>query len=880
YVFATNLFYDSQWSKMLGTNGAEAIKVIIATGSTLPIAILLGMTFPFVAAGLSRRDGDSGKASLPMLYFTNSLGACFGILFASYVLIPFLGNANTLRIAGVINFVLCGFFWYLSTRYDNVAQKKQQEQTPNPIPQTPYPKTKWWLLFVVVTGMTSFIYEIVWIRLLSLLMGSSSHSFDQMLSAFILGLALGGLACKRLLAKNFNPMKLLAYAQILMAFFAVCTLYFHVPFWAAMNEAHQIFNQTASGYIFWSMFKYALAVLWMVPTSFFAGMTLPILTYWLVKKTGSEGLVGTVYGWNTIGAIIGSIGTGLFLLPIFQLKGALLIGVFLDLMLGLIILFKFFPAYRKNLAFIAVCVLAFAPSLFMDFDPARITSGIFRSYLSVKEREKVEVRHGKTATISLHTSEGGVYVRTNGKADASLATERNKPISGDELTQSATAFIPIAMRNEPYTAAMIGLGSGMGSHYLLADPLLERLDCVEIEEEMIKLARKGFYPYNHRSFDDPRMFLHVGDARTFFHTQNRTYDVIVSVPSNPWVSGVSSLFSLEFYHHIKRYMNPGAQLVQWLQLYEFNNELLLNIIKALDESFDHVTVYNVPDEPDIVIIASDKPIYQKHIGRFQTDSVLVDEFQKILLPWHFFGEQNFLFDASSIRPVLEMVEANSEYIPVVDNRAEQARFVNTYVGFISAFDSCQVCWSAFLDPERYAPRKAFRDSLIQSLARNSYLENNLFLSLKYRDDFFDWFAFWSDYREWSAQAPFTEARDTIPLYAELRSLFLAGELPVPIAVELEFMDLAMRERYEEAAKMIPLMAEHFDLRESDEFLLRHIFLIGMLGGERDYMRSIFLSIYRPNRYLDKAEKYLMKTVAGVPDRVRKTVLQDRAVKEE
>ena len=133
YIFATNLFYDSEWSRALGTGGAETIKICIATFSTLPVAILLGMTFPFIAAGLSRRDGDSGKTSLPLLYFANSLGACFGILFASYILIPTLGNANTLRIAGIINFILFIFFWKISSSESKV------ETTHYQLPTTHYP---------------------------------------------------------------------------------------------------------------------------------------------------------------------------------------------------------------------------------------------------------------------------------------------------------------------------------------------------------------------------------------------------------------------------------------------------------------------------------------------------------------------------------------------------------------------------------------------------------------------------------------------------------------------------------------------------------------------------------------------------------------------
>jgi len=875
YVFATNLFYDSEWSRAIGTNGAEAIKITIATCSTLPIAVLLGMTFPFIAAGLARRDGDSGKTSLPMLYFTNCLGACFGILFASYVLIPQLGNANTLRIAGVINFVLCGFFCWVTKNSENLHSEKPivHSNKPNAI--------KWWLLFALLTGLSSFIYEIVWIRLLSLLMGSSSHSFDQMLSAFILGLALGGLACRKLLARNFEPLKMLAFAQILMAFFAICTLYFHVPFFSVMNEAHQIFNQTATGYAFWSIFKYVLAVLWMVPTSFFCGMTLPILTYWLVNKTGSEGFVGSVYGWNTIGTILGSIGTGIFLLPLLQLKGALMVGVFIDLLLGIVILFKFYPSYKKNFAFIAICVLAFLPCIFVDFGNDRISSGIFRSYRLKPYNESIEVRNGKTATISLHESQDIVYIKTNGKADASLMKDRSRAIEGDELTQAATAFMPMAMRAEPYNAAMIGLGSGMGSHYLLADPLLKRLDVIEIEAEMVKLSEKGFFPHNYRSFYDPRMYLHIGDARTFFHTQNLSYDLIVSVPSNPWVSGVSSLFSIEFYHHIKRYLKPGAHLVQWLQLYEFNNELMLHIIKALDESFKYVSIYRVPDEPDVVMIASDEPIFQKHIDRFKNDSTLIREYERLHLPWYFFGEQNFLFNASNIKPLLEVVETNSEYIPVVDNKAERARYINTYVGLMSAFDSCQVCWPAFLDPEDYAPRKIFRDYVEGqhelTLPSNLYLEDHLYYSLKNRAEGFDWESFWKDYRKWSAKIPLTETRDSIPLYLELMDVVASGDLPASIALEVKFSDLVAHKKYKEAADLIPLLDEFIELRAADEFFLRHLFIVGMLGGQKDYLRNMFLKVYMPNSFFDKAEKYLMKSVAGVPNRVKKDVLQDRAV---
>ena len=269
YNTLTEFFFNSELTASLSTRGAEICKVILATASTLPIAIAVGMTFPFIAAGLMRKSGT--EISLPRLYFTNSFGSAIGILVTSYTLIPIFGNHATLCIAASINFLLAGIFAFIGLTTSPETIKSEQEESTDSSPVSKKmnmpPKTAW-LWIAAITGMTSFIYEIVWIRLLSLLMGSSSHSFDQMLSAFILGLSLGSLVSGKFIKKD--SLIILAFAQIFMAFFALCTLYFHQPFWAMMNEANQIFNPTASGYVWWSVFKYLLSMLWMIPTSFFA----------------------------------------------------------------------------------------------------------------------------------------------------------------------------------------------------------------------------------------------------------------------------------------------------------------------------------------------------------------------------------------------------------------------------------------------------------------------------------------------------------------------------------------------------------------------------------------------------------------------------------
>lgn len=896
YNLLTGIFYDSEFTASLSSSAAEVVKVILATGSTLPIAIAVGMTFPFIAAGLMRKSG--AEISLPMLYFTNSLGSAIGILATSYLLIPVVGNHATLCVAAGINFLLAVIFSFIGLSTSPVPTVDEDAEDPNEDyvarHNLPMPHKNMWLWIAAITGMTSFVYEIVWTRLLSLLMGSSSHSFDQMLSAFILGLAIGSAVSGKLLKKD--SLVVLSLAQIFMAFFALCTLYFHKPFWSMMNEANQIFNPTSDGYVCWSLFKYLLSLLWMVPTSFFAGMTLPLITLILTRAFKSEAPIGKVYGWNTLGSIIGSAGGGLLLLPLLQLKGALVLAAVLDFAIGFILLVAYRKRFRHSVMFYVVAAMMVFPAIFVKFDPALITSGAFRSYKNLHPDEKIRVIDGKTATISFHESAVHYYVKTNGKADASMSKDRESPISSDELTQAATAFMPMAVMDKPYDAAMVGFGSGMGAHYLLSDPLLKDFDCVEIEEAMMDLA-KGFYPWNSRGYDDPRIHIFIDDATTFFHTNRRQYDMIISVPSNPWVSGVAGLFADEFYAKMRRYMKPGGLWVQWIQTYEFNDLMFLNILKALDKNFPYVSLYKSTDEPDIIMIASDQPVYQKGIGRFSTDTVLVNEFQRIHREPEFFGERNFLFTSKMVAPLLEGVEPNSVFVPMVDNNAEEARFTHSEAHIVEMFDSCEVCWQQFLDPAEFALRRGARvaamlkqendpitargllsyandllakapavdsvqlaeaDSLTQESPADSTVgeaqESAYLQELEKSEDFQK---FRDEYIEWIRRVPL-EARDTNEVYVKVRELVQKNAVPASFRDEFNITEAARAKDYHQAAVYIAKFYDSYEMRAMDELFLRNCVVLSLLANEPELAIAIYKDAIEGNESFFGVERRLIK----------------------
>src|SRR5574340_18237 len=202
---------------------AHAYSWTVSAILILPQAVLLGMTFPLMSGALLRRFPGTPGNSLAMLYFTNSMGAAVGVLASGFFLVRAAGLPGTIVLAGLINLGLALVVWRLSGDEDRgavaVAVPKEAARSGEAAPRYRY------LLFAsLLTGLASFIYEIGWIRMLSLVLGSSTHAFELMLSAFILGLAFGGLWLQRRIDALADPVRLLVIVQVAMGLLALATL--------------------------------------------------------------------------------------------------------------------------------------------------------------------------------------------------------------------------------------------------------------------------------------------------------------------------------------------------------------------------------------------------------------------------------------------------------------------------------------------------------------------------------------------------------------------------------------------------------------------------------------------------------------------------------
>ncbi len=698
FVGVSDGFHFSILPSIESATLGSALKWTAASVLILPQSVLLGMTFPLMSAGIIRRYPDHPGGSLAMLYFTNSIGAAVGVLASGFWLIRLVGLPGTIFTAGILNIALALTVWILVKLDPEPAPAPAEPSRASDAASRDGLAT---LFFVAagITGAASFIYEISWLHMLSLVLGSTTHSFELMLSAFISGLAFGGLWIRRRIDRLSNAVRFSGWVQILMGAAAVSTIPLYILTFDWMAAILGALENSDQGYVLFTVMSHAIALFVMVPTTFLAGMTLPLFTHVLMQGQQGERAIGRVYASNTLGAIAGVLFAVHIDLPLLGLKTLICFGAMLDVFLGLVLLHKSQARDQAGgtLGPVVPGLLVGGAALLVvlvgvNLDPKRLASGVYRYGEAELDEQTTAVyyKDGKTASISLIARSGLLTISTNGKPDAAIQMDPLRPGTSDEITMVMAAALPLTYNTEARQIANIGLGSGLTTHTFLADSLVERMDTIEIETAMVEAA-EGFGERVARAFSDPRSTIHVEDAKTFFSLANRRYDIIVAEPSNPWVSGVASLFSDEFYRTLQNYLATDGIFVQWLQLYEFNDALAFSVLKALSRNFDDYVVYNT-DNTNVLIVA--KPNGQ--LGEPSFDRVSRGELGADLERVGLRGADDFRVRMTGSRAIIEPllahspVPANSDYFPYLDLNAGRARFRTEIAGLFTAWSTANV----------------------------------------------------------------------------------------------------------------------------------------------------------------------------------------------
>jgi spermidine synthase len=603
-----------------------------------PACALMGGTLPLLVRQLTARDESLDHAT-GWLYGINTLGAATGCYLAGFHLLPSLGLLWTNNLAAAVNITIGFVSLLVGSQLGGSTRVKQKPQpAPDLSTNAGWRPTLLGLYFgTTLAGCAALILEMTWSRQLALVLGGSTYAFTATLFVVLLGMAVGSLifhvALRRVAS---SPMVPIAAVGILL----ITALAGKLLLPTLSQTAGDMTVQHLRG---WQIANGALCVGMSAAVEFIPAVAMGLLFPLFVHLTYAGGprvgrAVGDIYGWNTVGSIAGAGLTSVLLFPWIGTAGALaLAAAFYSIALLVIIPWRGRTNQLRGggAAVAAALLVAF---LGRPIDPRKTDVGFFlygdsptiRAELEVDEQGRSLIsplffREGASSNVFVTTfGQNQVNLRVNGKIDASSG--------GDMVTQLGSAFIPRIFKHDAKEVAVIGFGSGCTPGKSLLFPGTN-VTCCEIEPAVYE-ASEFFGPWNSRPHEKTRAALEarnaqlpesqrvsperiaaearfsmiLGDGRTAIQGTSKKYDLIISEPSNPWLAGVSGLFTKEFFHAAREHLTDDGVLAQWLQAYHFTLDDYLMIVRTLRSEFPHCGMLALCLGQDTILLASKKPL--------------------------------------------------------------------------------------------------------------------------------------------------------------------------------------------------------------------------------------------------------------------------------
>jgi predicted membrane-bound spermidine synthase len=607
-------FFAAAGSKLLDHSGwLLLLKGVLSAGLLLGPTILMGGTLPVLAAWLQKSTTDAGRRSA-RFYSTNSLGAVCGAGLAGFYLVTWLGLHLTLQMTALVN-VIIGFTAVGIARRQ-AAQPSSTPAAKAAVPAQPQLQSaasvfRWGCVLVALTGAVSMGLEVLSSRCLCLIFGASLQAFAIVLMAFILGIGVGSavIASPR---RKTSPKEITTIALVLGAAGWIGLLVFNIEGLVEIyRQARTGLNSTIMGYRYYQVMAAIFSIFVLGLPAAAIGSVLPL---WIRVVSETSDLLGDRVGrlltWNTLGAVGGVLLTGFVLMPKLGLRGS-----FAALALMLVAAALFVAWARRQ--WIAMAVAVIVGGLLVVVSAAGgegwrlvLSSGVFRlrgteaPAISIREgRKSVRLRfYEDAADATVSVEENGppnsrqLALRVNGKPDASTY--------GDLSTQLLLAYLPLMAKPDSQDVFVFGMGSGITAGATLGYPI-ERLTVAENCEPVLRAAGL-FAPWNNGVLTNARTRVCREDARTVLKLSPRQYDVIIAEPSNPWMIGVGSVFSREFYELSASRLKPGGIMVQWFHVYEMSDGIVEMVMRTFGTVFPVVEIWDANDG-DLILLGSKQP---------------------------------------------------------------------------------------------------------------------------------------------------------------------------------------------------------------------------------------------------------------------------------
>ncbi|MBF0299647.1 MAG: hypothetical protein HQK51_13055 [Oligoflexia bacterium] len=622
---------------------------------------LMGTTLPLLAKYLYQQSNNQLPIKLPTLYGVNALGGLTGILLAGFFLMPTLGHHRTIMTAVWLNFALVAiaiiFFtgekfpslkeWKVGFKAIFTSTKKQdKENEKNAISNYKLNKKSslsyLWLL--LVSGMVSLMVQILWNRLTAMVFGPSVYVFALVTATILSGIVLASFILQRFSSNiSFNK-KFLIFLPALagICFWIGTNLFTKCPYW--VFYWHQIWKVDHSTYMLLSL---ATMLLVLLPASTLIGMLFPLtISVFTWDHPRAHSTLAKGYSLNIFGLVAGAILASFIIMPLsgieFITKTIFYLLIATSIMLAWI---HYNPKNEKinqlvrddqsdqivqsehkkltshpftiTIAILIITLPILA--IFESFNWYILTAGLFYNRRTVKDEKQLkedgllnvsnygnwpinfilDKKDDPYATISIHEyieDKNTRLFKINGKVDGNS--------TGDEHTCKLVGMLPMLFKPDAKNILIIGLGTGISFQKTLDYPLLTKSTLVELSPSMINFSKKYFNHLNKDVWDNPKTQIINRDGREYLKHSKENYDLILSEPSNPWLDGVSSLFTQEFFKLAFNRLNEDGMLLNWFHGYGLDCITVISVLKAMSSVFPSVLVFK--KDGDYYLLAQKK----------------------------------------------------------------------------------------------------------------------------------------------------------------------------------------------------------------------------------------------------------------------------------
>jgi spermidine synthase len=606
--------YGAVWRRFhLSFGPFTVLRFLLASAMLVVPTMMMGATLPLLAHDLARRRP---QIRATWLYSLNLLGAVLGAAAAGFMLMPSVGVWGTIFAGAMIN-IAVGVVVYLLPPAGEPAKSDAPVEAVAPSPLL--------LSVAFVSGLLALATQVAWTRVLCLIVGSTTYALSAVLVSYLIALAAGSAyaarraARERSITTDLMVMHLLSGAALVASIYAVNQL----PFWYL--DLYRWWAPEAQAGVVGRSITIALGVLF-VPV-FFAGTVLPLsMAASLPRQSrGTATAVGRIVAVNTVGAICGALLSGFIFVPLLGTQRTLLIVALTTGAMALVIaLFRSrnqsAPSVsppprggdvRGGIAFAGALLIVIAAWFRPEWNHSRLHAGVFEPSRDIGEildsgERVLYQREGRSASVVvLDWVDHPKFLFIDARVNAS-----DHP--GDMATQTLLAQIPLLLAPRTADVFVLGWGSGVTVGSALQGDV-ERITAVELEPAVVE-ASQLFTHINHDPLSDPRVRLFEDDARHILLAADDTYDVIISEPSHPWVSGVANLFTQDFYQLAAQRLRADGVMAQWVQSYQISFDTYRTLLATFQSVFPEVAVFFTPGTTDTILIGSRQPLRLAQLG--------------------------------------------------------------------------------------------------------------------------------------------------------------------------------------------------------------------------------------------------------------------------